>query len=99
MQQAVEEAASSLGTSQRRAIHTAETVAQAEAALNTAQHDPGIAERRAVELAVARLEGAVSERKGRFADLDAAVDITPSLRPTTSSKPPTRPRTPAAPRP
>ncbi|MGA5521132.1 hypothetical protein ACPCK2_33550 [Streptomyces pseudogriseolus] len=30
-----------------------------------------------MELAVARLEGAVAERTGRFADLDAAVDITP----------------------
>lgn len=98
VQQAVEEAASGLGASQRRAIRTAEAVAQAENALNSALRDPGIAERRAAELAVARLEGAVSERKGRFADLDAAVDIAPSNRPTTFSKPRRRPRTPAAPR-
>ncbi|MEU0443737.1 hypothetical protein [Streptomyces sp. NPDC006186] len=77
VQQEVEEAASALAAAQARASAAADAVNRAEAALNEALKDPGTGERRAVELAVARLEGAVAERKGRFTQLDAAVDITP----------------------
>ncbi|MGA5291591.1 hypothetical protein [Streptomyces pseudogriseolus] len=77
IQQEAEEAAGFLATAQVQALAAADAVTRAEAALQEALKDPGTSERRAVELAVARLEGAVAERTGRFADLDAAVDITP----------------------
>ncbi|MFC8442113.1 hypothetical protein ACFUJT_28600 [Streptomyces griseoincarnatus] len=77
VQQEAEEAAGLLAAAQAQALAAADAVTRAEAALQEALQDPGTSERRAVELAVARLEGAVAERTGRFADLDAAVDITP----------------------
>ncbi|MEU6338898.1 hypothetical protein ABZ839_31565 [Streptomyces cellulosae] len=77
VQQEAEEAAGLLAAAQAQASAAVDAVTRAEAALQEALQDPGTSERRAVELAVARLEGAVAERTGRFADLDAAVDITP----------------------
>jgi hypothetical protein len=77
VQQETEEAASILATAQTQASAATDALTQAEAALKEALKDPSTSERRTLELAVARLEGAVAERTGRFADLDAAVDITP----------------------
>ena len=77
LQLEVEQAASDLATAMSLASAATAAVDQAEATLNAALRSPGVGERRAAELAVARLEGAVAERTGRFAHLDAAVDISP----------------------
>jgi hypothetical protein len=75
VQRVVGDAAGILAARQRQAAAAAQAVDHAEAALKSALEDPGVADRRAAELAVARLEGAVAERKGRFADMDADIDI------------------------
>ncbi|MCK9922654.1 hypothetical protein MXD61_12360 [Frankia sp. AgPm24] len=77
VQQATEIAASILAGCQQRAVVAEQALDQAESALKAALDEPESTDRRAVELAVARLEGAVAERQGRFADMDAGLDIIP----------------------
>lgn len=77
VQRAAEEAAAVLAAAQQQAVTAADSLAEAETAhahvLNSAE---GV-RRRELEISVARLEGAVAERRGLFADLDASVDIAP----------------------
>jgi hypothetical protein len=77
VQQSVDAAAAELARAQRSAADTEAARAAAAERLQTALHSPGLRERQEMELVVARLEGAVAERRGRFAHLDAAVDLEP----------------------
>jgi len=73
----VDSAASELSRAQRVAAEASTARERVAEQLQEALQSPGAASRREVELAVARLEGAVEERSGRFADMDASVDVQP----------------------
>jgi len=77
VQAAVDSAASELSRAQRVAAEASTARERVAEQLQEALQSPGAASRREVELAVARLEGAVEERSGRFADMDASVDVQP----------------------
>ncbi|WP_326623922.1 MULTISPECIES: hypothetical protein [unclassified Streptomyces] len=77
VQQAVDHAAADLALEQQQAADAATDRETAVNRLEEALRSPGLRERQEMELAVARLEGAVQERSGRFADLDASVDLEP----------------------
>ncbi|MCX5252543.1 MULTISPECIES: hypothetical protein [Streptomyces] len=77
VQQAVDGAAAELTQAQQQASQADAGREGAAGRLQEALGSPGLRERREMELVVARLEGAVEERSGRFADLDASVDLEP----------------------
>ncbi|MFF2308171.1 hypothetical protein ACFVVP_37395 [Streptomyces sp. NPDC058128] len=77
VQGAVDRAASELASAQQRAAAGSAERESAVSRLKEALRSPSLGQRQKLELAVARLEGAVHERSGRFADLDAAVDLEP----------------------
>ncbi|MFJ8948209.1 hypothetical protein ACIRG4_34075 [Streptomyces sp. NPDC102395] len=77
VQQAVDGAAAELAQAQQQAAEAEAGRQSAAGRLQEALASPGLRERREMELVVARLEGAVEERSGRFADLDASVDLEP----------------------
>jgi hypothetical protein len=70
-------AATELALAQARSTAASAKRDDAAGRLREVLHDKGLDARRSLELAVARLEGAVEERSGRFADLDASVDTVP----------------------
>jgi hypothetical protein len=80
VQKATEIAAEARAEHQNRVALARADLASAQAALQSALSAPGLATRQEAELEVARLEGAVEERKGRFSALGAAVDIAPLQR-------------------
>lgn len=77
VQTAVDSASGDLARAQQRADQAAAARTDVAGQLQEAVHDPGTAARREMELVVARLEGAVEERRGRFADMDASIDVKP----------------------
>ncbi|WP_330457433.1 hypothetical protein OIB37_11295 [Streptomyces sp. NBC_00820] len=77
VQHTVDAAAADLANAQQRAADAESARIVASSRLQEVLHSPGLRERREIELMVAHLEGAVAERSGRFADLDAAVDLVP----------------------
>ncbi|GAA3832659.1 hypothetical protein GCM10022226_62430 [Sphaerisporangium flaviroseum] len=79
-QEAVEEIAARLSRAQRTAAQAAARREDAANRLQTATTDPAATARREAELEVARLEGALAERQGRFDDLGTPVDVAPLTR-------------------
>lgn len=77
VQQAVGEAASALSGCQHRARTASEKVTRAQSALNEALARTVSGTRRNAELDVARLEGALAERTGRFSEMGDPVGIAP----------------------
>ncbi|MFJ5893330.1 hypothetical protein [Streptomyces californicus] len=77
VQQAVDGSAAELAQAQQQASQAEAGREGAADRLQEALGSPSLRERREMELVVARLEGAVEERSGRFADLDASVDLAP----------------------
>ncbi|MDX3064361.1 MULTISPECIES: hypothetical protein [Streptomyces] len=80
VQQAVETAAAALADKQAKATETAAALGQAQSALQDALDRPAAGDRRAAELEVARLRGALDERRGRFDDLDDPAGLAPLQR-------------------
>ncbi|MEV4116534.1 hypothetical protein [Nonomuraea sp. NPDC049695] len=66
-----------LADKQRRFQQASEDLSGAQADLHDALANPAISDRRAAELDVARLEGALAERSGRFSDMGDPVGIAP----------------------
>ncbi|MEU9836279.1 hypothetical protein AB0D67_32485 [Streptosporangium sp. NPDC048047] len=79
-QEAVEEIAARLARAQRTAAQTAARREDAASRLQAATDAPAAAVRHEAELDVARLEGALAERQGRFDDLGTPVDVAPLTR-------------------
>lgn len=77
VQQAAEKAASALSDHQHRAQVASENVARAQSVLDEALARPVSGDRRNAELEVARLEGALAERTGRFSEMGDPVGIAP----------------------
>ncbi|EGX59228.1 MULTISPECIES: hypothetical protein [Streptomyces] len=80
VQQAVETAAAALADKQGRATETTAALSQAQSALQDALARPAAGDRRAAELEVARLRGALDERRGRFDDLGDPAGLAPLQR-------------------
>jgi hypothetical protein len=77
VQQAVEKAASALADRQHRVEMTSEDLARAQAALDEILGRPVSGDRRSAELEVARLEGALAERRGRFSEMGDPAGVAP----------------------
>jgi hypothetical protein len=77
VQRAVEQAAAVLADRQHRARQTSDDLARAQAALDEAFARPVSSDRRDAELEVARLEGALLERRGRFSEMGDPAGIAP----------------------
>lgn len=80
VQHAVETAATALAGKQAKATNAAATLRQAQNALQDALARPAAGDRRAAELEVARLRGALDERRGRFDDLGDPSGLAPLQR-------------------
>jgi hypothetical protein len=80
IQQAVEGAATVLADRQANSAAAATTLSRAQNALHDALTRPTAGNRRAVELEVARLNGALDERRGRFDDLGDPAGVAPLQR-------------------
>ncbi|RKS68243.1 hypothetical protein BZB76_6497 [Actinomadura pelletieri DSM 43383] len=80
VQQAVETAATVLAGKQVVAADAAAALGQAQSALQDALARPAAGDRRAAELEIARLRGALDERRGRFDDLGDPAGLAPLQR-------------------
>jgi hypothetical protein len=80
VQQAVETAATALADKQAQATDAAATLGHAQNALQDALARPAAGDRREAELEVARLRGALDERRGRFDDLGDPAGLAPLQR-------------------
>ncbi|WP_329448969.1 hypothetical protein OG906_42360 (plasmid) [Streptomyces sp. NBC_01426] len=80
VQQAVETAATVLADKQARATAVTAALGQTRNALQEALARPATGDRRAAELEVARLKGALDERRGRFDDLGDPAGLAPLQR-------------------
>ncbi|MFF0205914.1 hypothetical protein [Streptomyces sp. NPDC005017] len=80
VQQAVDAAATALADKQANATEAAAVLGQAQDALEDALARPAGGDRQAAELEVARLTGALDERRGRFDDLGDPAGLAPLQR-------------------
>ncbi|MFE4698736.1 hypothetical protein ACFRIC_16880 [Streptomyces sp. NPDC056738] len=80
VQQAVATAATALADKQAKATDATATLGQAQSNLQEALARPAAGDRRTAEIEVARLRGALDERRGRFDDLGDPAGLAPLQR-------------------